>query len=104
MAGGNFGVMDRWRRLGTGAQLVILLLVVAAAGTVLALALSGPDRPGDPALYARLESSSDCDYLRREFTAGAALSEELPAGPQRREARSYASVALTRLEKLGCPL
>lgn len=71
-------------------------------------AAATPDRrPGSADVYARIESSTDCGALQRDFdTAEANHQREVRAGPERRRFQeitlSYMTAADDRMREIGC--
>jgi len=58
-------------------------------------AVSNPDRPGNPAVYARIEAETDCAALQREF-------DTAEAGPAREWKVPYMEGADARMREVGC--
>lgn len=80
------------------AVLVIAVLIVANS-------LQDQPRPGDPAVYSRIESLTDCSALQSEFDAaearhGAALRNHRTEAAQVES--SYMAAADERMRKIGC--
>jgi hypothetical protein len=62
------------------------------------------NKPGDPAVYDRIESLTDCETLQGEFKIAMNNTEaRLAADPLRDVSLSYAEAALDRMTELGCP-
>lgn len=58
---------------------------------------------GNPAVYARIESSTNCTKLQREFdTAMDNAEAREPGDPYRDLSLSYARAADNRMEEIGC--
>lgn len=80
-------------------------------GVAAALAFAGcseparetQDRRGDPAVYQRINASTDCQQLQREFDIAMTNAEaHNPGDRQRAISLSYADAADARLRKIGC--
>lgn len=69
------------------------------------------DRPGNPDVYRRIETSTDCaELLKLRNTALDNLDREEATGPEREHrqyyiamTRKYAVAAQERMDELGCP-
>jgi len=91
----------------TKAKLVIVTVMVIVGGLVVAQLVGGSydDRPGDPAVYSRIEGLTDCSALRSEFNAADARR-----GAQLRNHRTeqadvevaYMNAADARMRTIGC--
>lgn len=85
---------------------IITLLVSVALASSLA-ACGGDDnskRPGSPAVYDRIDSTSDCTKLQREFDTAMRNHDRVPkGGEQRVTSLAYAQAAQTRIEAVKCP-
>lgn len=58
---------------------------------------------GNPAVYARIEASTSCTELQREFDIAMDTAEARePGDPHRDLSLSYARAADNRMEELGC--
>lgn len=81
------------------ALLTSLLLATTACG-------GGSDadpQPGNPAVYERIESMTDCDELQGEFDIAMDNVERYPAGADQRKApMAYAKAADERMRNVGC--
>lgn len=76
------------------------MLLVAA---VLTAAGCSSDRPGNPAVYDRIDGLSDCGALQQEFdTAAAGHDRATPGSDQAEAATSYMQAAQDRMDELGC--
>lgn len=70
---------------------------------VLLIACEPKPRIGDATVYQRIESTTDCAALQREFDTAMTNVERLPAGDERRKVpMSYAEAADKRMEALHC--
>lgn len=125
------GIWDRFRALDTKWQVaigaVIVILLVGAIGgsdddsdvdtssddvtTTTTAAVDKPDdpedepddRPGNPDVYERIETSTDCVALQAEFDTAMDNVERYEAGsPEREVPMAYAEAANDRIEELGC--
>lgn len=60
-------------------------------------------RPGDPAVWARIEGGTDCATLQSEFnTAMDNAERRSPGDPLRDLSMDYAEAADERMEEVGC--
>lgn len=60
-------------------------------------------RPGNPAVYARIESSTDCVGLQREFDVAMSNVESRDPGDELRAVSlSYGEAANNRMREIGC--
>lgn len=60
-------------------------------------------RPGSAAVYARIETESNCVALQREFDIAMDNTDARePGDPQRDISSSYADAAYNRAEEVGC--
>lgn len=58
---------------------------------------------GNPAVYARIESSTSCTELQREFDIAMDNAEARePGDPHRDLSLSYARAADNRMQEIGC--
>lgn len=85
-----------------------LTLAVALLATTLAVGCGGTDsaskKPGNPAVYERIEATSDCGQLQHEFDTAMANFDRVPKGTDRSTTSlAYAEAAQARIEKVGCP-
>jgi len=77
--------------------LVLGPLVVLLAGC------GGGDQPGNPKVYDRIASLTDCAALQQEFDTAAASHDRAAAGSDQAEAAtSYMEAADDRLKELNC--
>ena len=77
--------------------------VSCIAVAVLAGCGSGSDSPGNPAVYDRINSTSDCDALQREFDTAYANHQRAEAGSDLALAASgYMDAADERMKDLDC--
>ena len=86
---------------------VKLALAVGGAVVVVGLialgSLSESSKPGNPAVYDRINSETDCDTLQAEFNQAMTNHDALPSGDSRRDwALGYAKAADSRMNDLGC--
>ena len=81
---------------------LIRVLVLAVAMTIVALALgcsSSGDRPGNPAVYDRISSMTDCAELQAEFNQ----ADENRALPTDDDIPiTYMESAGARMSEIGC--
>lgn len=60
-------------------------------------------RPGSAAVYARIESGTDCVALQREFdVAMDNVDSRQPGDEMRAVSESYAAAANNRMREIGC--
>lgn len=58
---------------------------------------------GDPAVYSRIENSSSCTYLQRQFDIAGDNTDKLQAeGRDAAVPLSYMRAAHTRMREVGC--
>jgi hypothetical protein len=61
------------------------------------------DRPGDPAVWERIEQGTDCAALQEEFDQAMDNAERRePGDPLRELSLSYAKAADQRMKDIGC--
>lgn len=83
-------------------------LRAVAVVAVLAASCGGSDdspseRPGNAAVYERIEAMTDCAELQAEFDTAMENVERHPAGASEREAPlAYATATEDRRSELGC--
>lgn len=79
------------------------LVAVVAAVLFVAGTLMGDDRPGDPEVYDRIGSLTDCEAVQAEFdTASANNARETPGSDLAEATLGYMEAAADRLDELGC--
>lgn len=80
-------------------MVALALVGLALAGGCASGGDGGDGRPGNPAVYARIEALTDCGELQREFDTA------MDTYDRRKEAHSlaYAEAAQARIKRLGCP-
>jgi len=62
------------------------------------------DRPGNPAVYDRIDAMSSCDDLQHEFDVAMANHDRAPSGSDKRSTSlAYAQAAQARMEAVKCP-
>ncbi len=78
---------------------VALTLVVGCGGN----ASEEAERPGEPSVYSRIESETDCAALQEEFDQAMENAEAREPDDSLREVSlSYAKVADERMNEVGC--
>ena len=89
-------------------RLTVALALVASALIVLAGCgttsdSSDTERPGSPAVWARIENGTDCAALQSEFdTAMDNAETREPGDPYRDLSLDYAKAADDRMDEIGC--
>lgn len=80
------------------------MLLAVACCVLTACGSSGPEeRLGDPAVYQRIESLTDCADVQEEFDVAAVHNEGSEPGTERFEVTlEYMKAAQDRLEELEC--
>jgi hypothetical protein len=79
-------------------------LLLAPLAIAIALAATGCSsntttaQPGNPAVYERINTTSDCTQLQREFDTAMTRTEH--AGGTDKTAMAYAQTAQARIEKV----
>jgi hypothetical protein len=88
--------------LGACRVFVALLLIVGVGSC--AEGNDGTDsKPGNPAVYQRIEAESDCSALQREFdTAMDNFDRAEPGSDARKWSLAYAEAAEKRRQQLSC--
>lgn len=94
-------LMDRWRALSTGVQLVVVLAVLVLV-IVAAYLIVPQDRPGSPAVYDRIESMSDCQELQESFDLSMNNHRAARSTAESRWTLAYAEAAEKRMAAIGC--
>ena len=89
--------MSRWLIAG-----VVMLTLVACGGPGGTpsrpnppAVTTAPERPGNPAVYARIEAETDCAVLQQEF-------DTAQSGPSTDWKVPYMEAADARLREVGC--
>ena len=84
-----------------GCVLTVVAIAIAVAGCGKAEPVE--QRPGQAAVYDRIESLQDCAQLRKEIDNAVGNAERAPAGdPHRVPPLAYAQAAYERRSELGC--
>ena len=86
---------------------IILAAVVGVPmilGSVASLSgIGGGTGPGSPAVYAEIETSSDCRWLQASFDQAAENNDRAPAGSSAFDwSLGYMRAADDRMDGLGC--
>ena len=95
------------RTLGIG--LVALVVLVIAFGMVRGMLGGSPTgpapaaRPGNPAVYSEIDSSTDCAYLQDKFdTASDNFDRAIKGTDQADWSLGYMNAADSRMKVVGC--
>lgn len=104
-----------WRPIVIGAIVVIIVLALygsradstdtetTSGSNVSSGTLNNTERIGSAAVYARIESSTSCVVLQREFDTAMDNVERYSGGDDRRKIPfSYANAADSRMREIGC--
>lgn len=78
-------------------------LIAALALLLVACADPPPEQLGNPEVYTRIDTTSDCPTLQREFDVAMTNAEARePGNEQRKISLAYAKAADARLKEVGC--
>lgn len=80
----------------------ILVCLVAVAAIILP-GCGETEKPGNQAVYDRIEATSDCAKLQREFDVAMTNHDRATNDEQQKTSLAYAEAAQDRIEKLTCP-
>ena len=75
--------------------LAALTVMACTPGTLATVGPGGESRPGNPDVYERIESETDCAALQEEF-------DTAEAGPPSEWKVPYMEAADARMRELGC--
>ena len=78
------------------------VLAVVALVVALAACNKTAERPGDPAVYKRIDALSDCKALQAEFDVAAANHDRASTQQQREWTTAYMAAADDRMRAVGC--
>lgn len=108
---GLAGLADRVHTGGVTRTRLMAVLIGAAVVVVVALvgafiqAAGNPGRPGDPAVYSRIEASASCDDVQGEFDAADARRKAALNTSDNELAETnlaYMNAAVERMRALNC--